>query len=139
MQLVSESVARNKLAPNISKTKSIVFGTKHSLNPKPKLNLVEMTKLLEVTLHCQLSWSKHIDAVVAKIRRSLSIIKLCLNNTINKQVLQALVSTFLTTLSTSRSYRPWFRRTLTTVQSCCNDLRLLFVESQTEMQRVGYS
>ena len=40
LQLVSEWVTRNKLAPNISKTKSIVFGTKHSLNPKPQLNLL---------------------------------------------------------------------------------------------------
>jgi hypothetical protein len=31
-------VERNKSALNISKTKSIVFGTKHSLNPKPQLN-----------------------------------------------------------------------------------------------------
>jgi hypothetical protein len=36
---------------------------------------VEMTKLLGVTLDCELSWSKHIDAVVAKMGRSLSIIK----------------------------------------------------------------
>ena len=40
LQLVSEWVARNKLALNISKTRSIVFGTKHSLNPKPQINLV---------------------------------------------------------------------------------------------------
>ena len=33
LQLVSEWVARNKLVLNISKTKSIVFGTNHSLNP----------------------------------------------------------------------------------------------------------
>ena len=47
LQLVSEWVARNKLALNISKTKSIVFGTKHSLNPKPQLNqLVESRKSL---------------------------------------------------------------------------------------------
>ena len=32
LQLVSMWVARNKLALNISKTKSIVFGTNHSLN-----------------------------------------------------------------------------------------------------------
>jgi hypothetical protein len=37
---VSEWVARNKLVLNISKTKSIVFGTNHSLNPKPQLHLV---------------------------------------------------------------------------------------------------
>ena len=42
-----------------------VFGTKHSLNPEPKLNIainnveieqVEMPKLLGVTLDCKLSW-----------------------------------------------------------------------------------
>ena len=37
IQLASEWVARNKLVLNISKTKSIVFGTNHSLNPKPQL------------------------------------------------------------------------------------------------------
>ena len=64
LQLVSEWTARNKLVLNISKTKSIVFGTKHSLNHKPQLNLlinnveieqVEMTKLLRVTMDCKLS------------------------------------------------------------------------------------
>ena len=96
LQLHSEWMARNKLALNISKTKSIVFGANHSLNPKPQLNRVinhveieqvKMTKLLGVTLDCKLSWSKHIDTVVAKIGRSLSIKKamLCLlHNTINK-------------------------------------------------------
>ena len=86
LMLVSEWVARNKLALNISETKSIVFGTKHSLNPKPQLRLlinnaeieqVGMNKLLGATLDCKLSWSKHINAVVAKMGRSLSIIKLC--------------------------------------------------------------
>ena len=33
LQLVSECVARNKLSLNISTTESVVFGTKHSLNP----------------------------------------------------------------------------------------------------------
>jgi hypothetical protein len=40
LELVSDWVARNKLVLNISKTKSIVFGTSHSLNPKPQLHLV---------------------------------------------------------------------------------------------------
>ena len=48
-----------------------------------------MTKLLGVTLDCKLSWSKHIDAVVAKMGRSLSIIKRC--------------SSFLTVLSTKQA------------------------------------
>ena len=67
LQLVSEWVVWNKLVLNISKTKSIVFGTNHSLKPKPQLKLVnnnveieqvEVTKLLGVTLDCKLSWSK---------------------------------------------------------------------------------
>ena len=95
LQLVSEWVARNKLVLNISKTKSIVFGTNQSLNPKSQLNLiinnveieqVEVTKLIGVTLDCKLSWSKHIDTTVARIGRSTSIIMRC--------------STFLTALST---------------------------------------
>ena len=81
LQLVTKRVARNKLVLNISKTKSIVFVTNHSLNPKPQLNLVinnveieqvEVTKLLGVTLDCKLSWSKHNKAL------------LYLNSTINK-------------------------------------------------------
>ena len=66
LQLVSEWVAMTKSVLYISKTQTIVFGTNHSLNPKPKLNLVinnveieqvELTKLLGVTLDCKLSWS----------------------------------------------------------------------------------
>jgi hypothetical protein len=51
-----------------------------------EIEQVEVTKLLGVTLDCKLSWSKHVDTTVAKMGRSLSIIKLC--------------SAFLTTLST---------------------------------------
>jgi hypothetical protein len=40
LKSVSEWVARNKLFLNISKTKSIVFGTNHSLYPKTQLNIV---------------------------------------------------------------------------------------------------
>lgn len=93
LQLVSEWVARNKLVLNISKTKSSVFGTNHSLNPKPQLHLVmnnveieqvEVTTLLGVTMVGKLSWSKHIDTTVAKMGRSLSVIKHCSAFTINK-------------------------------------------------------
>jgi hypothetical protein len=72
LQLVSEWVARNRLVLNISKTKSLVFGTNHSLNPEPQLNLVmnnveieqvEVTKLLGVSLDCKLSWSKHLSII----------------------------------------------------------------------------
>ena len=98
-----EWVASNKLVLNISKTKSIVFGTNHSLNSRPLLNLVmngvsveqvEETKLLGITLDCKLSWSKHIDSMVVKMGRGLAIIKRCsafLTLLSTKQVLQALV------------------------------------------------
>jgi hypothetical protein len=44
-----------------------------------------MTKLIGVTLDCKLSWSKHIDAVVAKMGRSVYKKAMrCLLNTINK-------------------------------------------------------
>ena len=58
LQPVLEWVARNKLALRISKSKSIVFGTNHSLSSRPQLNLVmngvaveqvKETKLLGVT------------------------------------------------------------------------------------------
>jgi hypothetical protein len=67
---VLEWVTSNKLALNISKTKSIVFGTNHSLNYRPQLNLVlngvaveqvEETTFLGVALDCKLFCSKHID------------------------------------------------------------------------------
>ena len=56
-------------------------------------------------LDCKLSWSKHIDSTVAKMGRSLSVIKRCctfLTTLSTRQVLQALVSIFLTTLSTRK-------------------------------------
>jgi flagellar biosynthesis/type III secretory pathway chaperone len=40
VQSVLELLASNKLVQNISKTKSIVFGTIHSLSSRPQMNLV---------------------------------------------------------------------------------------------------
>jgi hypothetical protein len=104
LQLFSQWVARNKSVLNISKTKSIVFGKNHSQNSKPQLHLVmnhveieqvEVTTLRGVTLDCKLSWSKHIDTTVAKMGRSLSIIKQCSAFLTTRQVLQALVLSHL--------------------------------------------
>ena len=95
--------ASNKLVLNISKSKSIIFGTNQSLNSRPQLNLVmngvafeqvEETKLLGVTLDCKLSWSKHIDSMVVNMGSGLSVIKRCstfLTPHSTKQVMQALV------------------------------------------------
>jgi hypothetical protein len=64
LQSVLEYVVSNKLVLNISETKSIVFGTNHSLRSRPQLNLVmngvaveqvEETKLIGVTLDCKRS------------------------------------------------------------------------------------
>ena len=82
---VLEWVASNKLVLNISKTKSVLFGTNHSLSSRPQLNLgmnclaveqVGETKLLSVTLDCKLS-SKHIHSMTVKMGRCLSVIKRC--------------------------------------------------------------
>ena len=79
---VLERVASNKQVLNISKAKSIVFGINHSLHSRPDLVMngvaveqAEVTKLLGVTLDCKLSRSKHIDSMVVKMGRVLSLIK----------------------------------------------------------------
>ena len=59
---------------------------------------VEVINLLGVTLDCELSWSNHIDATVAKMGRSRSIIKCCssfLPMLSTRHVLQALVLSYL--------------------------------------------
>jgi hypothetical protein len=90
LQLASKWVERNKLVLNISKTKSIVFGTNHSLNLEPQLHLVMNNVEIE---QVEMSWSKHIDATVAKMGRSLSIVKRfsAILTLSTRQVLQALV------------------------------------------------
>ena len=40
LHMVFKWISDNKLVPKISNTKSIVFGTKHTLSSKPSLNLV---------------------------------------------------------------------------------------------------
>ena len=45
LQSVLEWVTSNKLVLYISKTKSIVFGTNHSISARPQLNLVMLNKL----------------------------------------------------------------------------------------------
>ena len=79
LQMVFKWISDNKPVLIISKTKSIVFGTRHSLSSKPQLKLVlnnvavetvEETKLLE-------SWSRHIDLLVKKMGGNISVVKRC--------------------------------------------------------------
>ena len=64
----------------------IVFGLKHSLRPKPQLELcvkgvtieqVEEAKLPGLTLNGQLLWSSHIDKVAVKMGRGMSFLNRC--------------------------------------------------------------
>lgn len=59
----------------------MVFGTNHSLSARPELNLkltnvavepIEETRLLGVILD-KLSWVRHIDCLVVKLGRDISI------------------------------------------------------------------
>lgn len=106
LQGIFNWVSDNKLVLNISKTKSIVLGSKHALRSKPQLNLVlnnaaveqvQQTKLLGVTIDSTLSWSAHIDLLVQKMGRNISVVKRCsfLTSNLTKQVLQTLVLSHL--------------------------------------------
>lgn len=77
-------VKQNKLVLNISKTKSIVFGSSHSLSRDPALNLcinkeqieqVKEVKLLGVIIDSRLSWSKQIDHMVKKMSSGLALLR----------------------------------------------------------------
>ena len=59
---------------------------------------VEETQLLGVTLDCKLPWSKHLDSMVVKMGRGLSIIKKSsafLTPHSKKQVPKAIVLSYL--------------------------------------------
>jgi hypothetical protein len=74
---------------------------------------VEVTKLLGVTLGCTLQWSKHVDATVAKMGRSLSNIKCCsaiLKILSTKQVIQALVLPTLLSSLVLRCHKEGLRK-----------------------------
>lgn len=105
--MVFKWVSVNKLVLNISKIKSIVFGTKQSLTistlaesctDNVAVEQVQETKLLGVTLDCNLSWWGHIDLLVQKMGRNISVIKKCspfLTSQLTKQVMQTVLLSHL--------------------------------------------
>lgn len=97
----------NKLVLNVSKTKSIVFGSNSRFKHNPQLNVsvqgvpveqVEEVKLLGVLLDSRLNWSKQIDKTVASMGRGLAVIMRCAKfqpHQCISHVLQTLVLTHL--------------------------------------------
>ena len=96
-------VSDNKLVLNIGKTKSILLGSKHQLEENPKLDLfmnniqieqVYEVKLLGITIDNLMTWSKHIDNIVSRMGRGVSVVRRVsssLTVEIRKQVLNAIV------------------------------------------------
>ncbi len=92
---------------NIEKTTSIIFGSKFKLANDASLNLsieglqlkqVNQIKLLGITLDSSLSWTAHIDKVVAKMGKGISMARKCMSYVpapILKQVAQSLALSHL--------------------------------------------
>lgn len=107
LMLVSEWVSENRLKLNISKTKSLILGSRHALRTDQELCIslqgvaieqVKEAKLLGVTLEGTLLWSTNINKMVAKMSRGISIIRKCayfLTEITIKQVIQSLVLSHL--------------------------------------------
>lgn len=107
LDLVYEWVTCNRLVLNVSKTKGMVFGTRHGLAKDPQLDLkvaqepvqqVTKTKLLGVTLDNSLSWTDHIDRIVTNMGRGTAVIRRCsyyLPSYVMNKVIQSLVLSHL--------------------------------------------
>ena len=100
---IYEWIEHNKLVLNISKTKAIVLGSRHTLGKNPQLKLsigttqieqVNTIKLLGVTIDSSLSWSKHINNIVIKMGRGIGMARKCsgfITPSIMKSVIHSLV------------------------------------------------
>ena len=82
--LINEWLKANKLTINVTKTKYVVFGTRHMLQTKPDLNLkiggkpierVSTMKYLGVLLDDLLTFEEHITHVVTKSTQKLGILR----------------------------------------------------------------
>ena len=103
MKKLQNWIKKNKLILNISKTMSIIFGSKHRVSDNPIMNIQvngqtiqqeKKVKLLELWLACTLSWSDHINKVVAKVGKAVAITRKCAPF-LNSQLFGRVVSTLV--------------------------------------------
>ena len=100
---VSNWVKENKLALNVTKTKSIIFKSRYMRMDDSLMHLsmsgipieqVSKVKLLGVFLDSHLSWSDQIDSVITRMGRGLAMVRKCstyLTPAVIGQVIQSLV------------------------------------------------
>lgn len=81
---VTKWIKDNQLILNIPKTKTIIIGCKSFGDPELKLEIdgeiieqVKEVKLLGVIIDNRLSWGKHIENIVTKMGKILSVIRRC--------------------------------------------------------------
>ena len=77
LDIVHKWMLRNKLVLNITKTQSIILGTKQKVATMPNLDLhianeliqqVDKIKLLGLVIDSHLPWSEHINKIISKMR-----------------------------------------------------------------------
>ena len=83
---VFDWIKLNNLVLNISKTKSIILGSRHNLSSTPKMRLnlygepieqVDKVKLLGTIIDSLLSWAEHIDTIVKNVGCGISMVRKC--------------------------------------------------------------
>lgn len=96
-------ISKNNMVLNLSKTKSMLIGSKQRLHNSPclpltmkgsKLEQVNQFKLLGVTVDHHLSWSHHIDCIISKMGKGIAVVRRCsslLTPIIMKNVVRSLV------------------------------------------------
>jgi len=79
---ITKWLLANKLVVNVSKSKAMVFSTKHRQINLPEINLngervdiVESFNYLGITLDRFLNWQKHVSVVASKISKIIGILK----------------------------------------------------------------
>lgn len=93
-------VSGNKLALNLSKTKSMIIGSKQKLRLGSELKLhiarqriqrVEKAKLLGLVINSSLSWTEHINTIVNRMGCGIALTKKCCNY-VNQETLKIVIN-----------------------------------------------